>query len=394
MRLLSLFTILQWHVSATVVNSLPAKSIIEYPLPAAQQTHEILAVSDNLLLISQQTDGSLVKVAIDDKGRPTGARKYTPTNIRSALHGLALHSGSGGNSTVWATVQFDNDVLQINPNGDDINAAPKVIQTIPIPSPAFGPHGVLENNGNLWLACKDSSHIVRISISNPDDHQVWAVSGRPIFVAVHPTSGDVYSSLDLSSKIWHYKNDGGKGEEIAIPPGKGTTPVGLVSGPDGNSWVALLGNATPGTGTVGRINKDASIDWFTMSSNVGKTAGIIHLAFDQEDPMQIWLLGSSTICALCVDAVFTVKIDGTTSGTAAPRIAIQNSILLPTQRSWTHRVINHKGSLYLTELTTSTLAHLSGSAVEGLSISETWDQYADYGLGLKSATIDYNNTTS
>ena len=402
MRLLSLFPVLQLqlsllgrlHVSAATVGTLPVKVVVEYPLPAAAETHEIVAVSDNLLLISQQTDGSLVKVALDKDGRPTGARKWTVTDQWSGLHGLALHSGSGSNSsspTVWATLQFDNAVLQIDPNGDDISSQPQVISTIPIPPPAFGPHGVLENNGNLWISCKDSSHIVRININNPDDHQVWAVSGRPIFIAVHPTSGDVFSGLDLSSKIWHYKNDGGHGEEIVVPPEKGNTPVGLIAGPDGNAWVALLGNATTGTGTFGRINEDASIDWFTMSSAIGSTAGLIHIAFDQ-DPTQLWLLGSSTDCAACFNAVFTVKIDDiSTGGTASPRIALQNSIVLPTQRSWTHRIIFHEGSLYVTELTTSTLAHISGAAVQGLNVSETWDQFGDYGLGLKAQGIDYNN---
>jgi virginiamycin B lyase len=391
MRLLNRFSLLssqllllsQWHVGAGAVSLAPAKSVAEYSLPAAGQTHEILAVSDNLLLISQQTDGSLVKVALDKNGQPTGSRKYIATNQWSGLHGLALQSGSGSNSsrpTVWATVQFDNAILQIDPNGDDINSQPRVVKTIPIPSPAFGPHGILEKDGQLWIACKDSSHVVRMSISNPADHQVWAVSGRPIFVAIHPTSGDVFSGLDTSSKIWHYKNDGGKGEEIAIPPEKGTTPVGLVSGPDGNAWVVLLGNATTGTGTFGRINKDASIDWFTLSSAIGKTAPLIHLAFGQ-DPNQFWLLGSSTVCADCINAVFTVKIDDTTGGTAKPRIAIQNTIMLPTQRSWTHRMILHGGSLYITELTTSVLAHVSGVAVDGLKVSETWDQYSNYGLG-------------
>jgi virginiamycin B lyase len=403
MRLLSLFSILQLqlsllsqsHVSATTVGSLSVKTVVEYPLPAAAQTHEILAVSDNLLLISQQTDGSLVKVALDNHGQPTGARKWTATNQWSGLHGLALHSGSGSNSSVsivWATVQFDNAILQIDPKGDDINSQPQVINTIPIPSPAFGPHGVLENNGNLWISCKDSSHVVRININKPDDHQVWAVSGRPIFVAVHPTSGDVFAGLDLSSKIWHYKNDGGNGQEIAVPPEKGSTPVGLIAGADDNAWVVLLGNETTGTGTFGRINKDASIDWFTMSSDIGIAAPLIHLAFDQ-DPTRFWLLGSSTDCPSCVNAVFTVKIDDiSTGGTVNPRIAIQNTIMLPTQRSWTHRMISHGGSLYITELTTSTLAHVSGAAVNGLNVSETWDQYSDYGLGLKAQVIDYNNT--
>lgn len=391
LRLFFLFLLSRFHVCAATVGSSPVKSVVEYPLPAAAETHEIVAVSDNLLLISQQTDGSLVKVSLDSNGKPTGSRKYTLTNQWSGLHGLTI----GGNSSspiIWATVQFDNAILQIDPNGDDINSPPKVTKTIPIPSPASGPHGLLYNNGTLWAACKDSSHVVKINIDNPDDHQVWAVSRRPIFVAVHPTSGDIYSGLDLSSKIWHYKNDGSAGEEIAVPADKGSIPVGTLAGPDGNVWVGLLGNSTTGTGTFGRINADASIDWFTMSSSAGSTAGIIHIAFAQE-PSQFWLLGSSTVCASCINAVFTVKIaDDSATGTAAPRIDVQNSIVLPTQYSWTHRIIFHNGGLYITELTTSTLAHISGVAVDGLTVSETWDQYADWGLGMKAQGIDYNNT--
>jgi len=377
-----------------MASSLPVKAVVEYPLPPAAQTHEVLAVSDRLLLISQQTDGSLVKVALTENGQPTGARKWTPASQWSGLHGLALQGGSGENfckATVWATVQFDNAILQIDPNGDDINSEPQVINTIPIPSPAFGPHGILENKGNLWISCKDSSHVVRINIRDQKNYQVWAVSRRPIFIAVHPTSGDVFASLDLSSKIWHYKNDRGNGEEIAVPPEKGSTPVGLITGADGNVWVVLLGNETTGTGTFGRINKNASIDWFTMSSALGSTASLIHLAFDG-DPTRFWLLGSSIISPSSLNAVFTVKIDDiSTSGTTNPRIATQNTIVLPTQRSSNHRIISHRGSLYITELTTSTLAHVSGAAVNGLSVSETWDQYSDYGLGLKEDVIVYNN---
>lgn len=399
MRFTNLLTTLAaWNLSnvaavaAATTSWLAGKSVVEYPLPAAGQTHEILAVSDELLLISQQTDGSLLKVALNQKGQPIAARKYTIASPWSGLHGLALHSSPDtDNVTVWATAQFDNTVLQVDPNGNDINSPPRVLRTIPIPAPAGGPHGILEHDGNLWAACKDSSHVVRLSINNPDaDHQVWAVSGRPIFTAVHPTSGDIFSGLDTSSKIWHYKNDGGKGEEISVPPEKGSLPVGTVAGPDKNVWVALLGNSTTGTGTFGRINADATIDWFSLSSDLGKTAPLIHMAFNDKDPSQLYLLGSSTVCRTCIDAVFIVKIEDTSGGTASPRIAVQNTIMLPTQRSWTHRMLSHRGHLYVTELTTSSLAHISGGAVVGLNVSETWDQYAFYGRGAPVEALDYS----
>jgi streptogramin lyase len=231
-------------------------------------------------------------------------------------------------------------------------------------------------------------------MNNPSDHQVWAVSGRPIFVAVHPTSGDIYSGLDTSSKIWNYKNDGGSGTEIAVPPAKGSVPVGLISGPDGNAWVVLLGNSTGGTGTFGRIKADASIDWFSMSSKVGGQASLIHLAFGS-DPSKIWLLGSSIVCADCLDAVYSVSLEASTAGgTASPRIAVQSSIIFPTQRSWNHRIILHRGSLYATELITSTLVQISGVNVESPTLSEPWDQYGFWGQGLKTSSIEYDGTSS
>lgn len=395
----SLITLLAYALVLVGALQAPAaKSVVEYALPAAAQTHEILAVSDNLLLVSQQSNGQLLKVALGANGQPVAVRAYTLTNVDSGLHGLTLQPSSDTNNAsasaiVWATAQFDNVLYQIDPNGDDINAEPKILQTIPIPSPAFGPHGILVHGDDVWAACKDSSHVVRITRSNPSDHQVWAVSGRPIFIAVHPTSGDVYSGLDTSSKIWRYKNDGGSGEEMAVPPSKGSTPVGLVSGPDGNSWVVLVGNATGGTGTFGRINADGSITWVSMSSKLGATAPLLHLAFDETDPTRIWLLGSSIVCNDCLDAVYEVTLEAATiNGTSILRPAVQSSTVLPTQRNWSHRILFHKGSLYVTELITSTVAHVAGGNVVAPSVSEPWDQYAFWGQGLKTTSITYNAT--
>jgi hypothetical protein len=58
------------YACADILESSPVKAVVEYPLPAAGQTHEILVVNDDLLIISQQTDGSLIKVALDNDGKP------------------------------------------------------------------------------------------------------------------------------------------------------------------------------------------------------------------------------------------------------------------------------------------------------------------------------------
>jgi 3'-phosphoadenosine 5'-phosphosulfate (PAPS) 3'-phosphatase len=68
-----------------------------------------------------------------------------------------------------------------------------VLQRIRLRAPARGPHVVVEDERHLWVSCKDSRHIVRVSLDDPDDQRVIACGPRPIFVAVHPRTGDVYS---------------------------------------------------------------------------------------------------------------------------------------------------------------------------------------------------------
>ena len=47
------------------------KKIIEYPLPGATLVHEMAIVSNKMLVISQQSSSTLLKVQLNDKGEPT-----------------------------------------------------------------------------------------------------------------------------------------------------------------------------------------------------------------------------------------------------------------------------------------------------------------------------------
>src|SRR5262245_44564299 len=89
---------------------LALKSAIEYPLPAAQQTHEIVSPAKGLLLVSQQTDSSLVKVRIDpETGRPLCAVSHVVDSPFAGLHGLHVSTRHPGR--VWATLQFTSELL-------------------------------------------------------------------------------------------------------------------------------------------------------------------------------------------------------------------------------------------------------------------------------------------
>lgn len=363
------------------------KTVVEYPLPAAQQTHEQVAVGENLLLLSQQTDSSLVKVALDpDTGRPRAAAKHTVESPFAGLHGLVASQAYPGK--VWATLQFDSVLLLLDPVADDLDQPPQVLQRIPLPAPARGPHGVIEHGDDLWTTCKDSSYIVRVNHREPQDISIYACGPRPIFAAIHPTSGDLYASLDQSSRIFRLVKDSGSTEEIAIPADQGSTPVGLIAGEDGNVWLVLLGGGSGGTGAFGRISANGEVTWFHLTSMAGKQAGLIHLAFDPhgENPgSRLWLLGSSMASHMAVNAVFAVTLadDGS-------RIASQVTISLPTPYSMTHRVMTHRSGLFVTELGVSVLAHIpKGTAALAETISETSDSYSLFGLGALASRVVY-----
>ena len=77
------------------------KSVLEYPLPASQQTHELAVVGDDaLLVISQQPTSTLLKVALDAATkRPTRLSTFTVGTPASGLHGVLasrVYDGSDG----------------------------------------------------------------------------------------------------------------------------------------------------------------------------------------------------------------------------------------------------------------------------------------------------------
>jgi virginiamycin B lyase len=362
------------------------KAVSEYPLPAAGQTHEVAAVGAGALVVSQQTDSSLVKVILDEAtGAPRSATRFTVISPDAGFHGLCASQRHPG--CVWGTVQFDNALLLIDPVAADPDAEPRILARIPIPAPARGPHVVVEYGNQLWTTCKDSSHVVRIDSDNPADYTVHQALRKPIFVARHPTSGEMYASQDQSSSILRIRADG-SGEQIPVPAAEGSTPVGLVAGPDGNVWFVLLGGKSGGNGGFGRIGADGGITWFALTTRAGTNAGLLHLAFDETpDPARprVWLLGSSISAMGVLNAVFRVTF---TPGWGA--IDTQETFTLPTQFCMAHRVLARENGIFVTEMMTSILAHVPVSAtITQPPVDETSDAYGLWGLGISASRIEY-----
>lgn len=356
------------------------KAVAEYPLPASAQTHEVAYAGSNMLVVTQQTDSVLVQVSLDPAtGRPLAAAGHLIGTSRSGLHGLFASKTNPG--CVWATLQFDNKLLLLRP-GADADTPPEILREIDVPAPARGPHVIVEYGDDLWTTCKDSSHVVRVSASNPANSSVYACSRRPIFVAKHPTTGDLYASLDKSSRILRIDGVTGETGEMAVPAEEGSTPVGLVAGPDGNVWFVLLG----GSGTFAKIRSASEIEWFRLTSSLAAGAGLLHLAWgaSPSGAPVLWLLASSISSMALPNAVVRVTFD---NGFGA--IATQETFSLPTQMSMTHRVLQVGGSVYVTEMMSSLLAHLPVAQEPTPPVDEASDYYADYGLGQPSMRIVY-----
>lgn len=360
------------------------KIVAEYPLPATAQTHEMAYAGNGMLVVTQQTDSVLVQVALDPgTGRPLEAMGHLLGTPRSGLHGLCASKTHPG--CVWTTLQFDNKVQLVRP-GATVDVPPEVLQELVVPAPARGPHVVVEYGTEVWTTCKDSSHVVRFRGSSPNSAVLYGCSRRPIFVAKHDNSGMVYASLDKSSRIAAIDPASGEVTEAAVPADEGSTPVGLVAGPDGNVWFVLLGGSSGGTGSFAKILDDGSIVWYRLTAMSGSSAGLLHLAWgttaDGEDVL--WLLASSISSMMLPNAVIRVTFDG-----GFERIATQQSYSLPTQMSMAHRVVPVGASLYVSEMMSSVIAHIPVAQASNPPVDEASDYYSDFGLGQPARHVTY-----
>ena len=372
--------------------SISPKTIIEYPLPAARETHELVAVDNqNMIVISQQSDSVLLKVALDpDTGVAQKVKQFVIKDRRAGLHGVKNSKAFPGK--IWCTLQFDSELLLIDPVVSDVNAPPVIEKTIKLPEPARGPHVIVEYGDDVWTTLKDSHHVMRINYNNPEDYSIYKASRNPIFVARNSNSNEFYASQDQSSKILRINPENNITQEIEVPPEMGATPVGLIEGPDHNVWFVLLGNSGGGTGTFGRILADGHIEWFHLKNNLGKQAGLIHLAFEDShssgdgSTQKLWLLSSSIVSPNVLDALIEVRFN---SGYKA--IDTISTNVFPTQLNKAHRVLPLRKGVYATELAVSILGHLASyPAANTKKYDETSDYYASFGLGVDGKKIHYS----
>ncbi|MGH3621428.1 MAG: hypothetical protein ACRDQ5_06505 [Sciscionella sp.] len=348
------------HAATAARRPIPShRSVSEYSLAQAEQTHEILQVpGTSTVLISQMGPSSLLKVAIGPTGRDVESVRAFPIGAADAgLHGLAQSRSHPGK--VWCTLEGDDRVLLLDPVAARAAARPSVLKSIPMPRGVHGPHYVGEYDGELWITCKASEHVVRLDPRHPERAVVYPALPKPIFVARHPVSGEFYVSQDAASSIMRVNRATGRTQQIPVPESAGSTPVGLIAGPD-RLWVALLGTAQSGTGTLGSIAADGQLHWHRLRSPLAADASLLHLTFDppgRGTTHRMWLLGSSIVDDKALDMVIRVEFDEHWSS-----IRAEDSVVLPTQRCKAHRLLAMPNAVLATELATSTLAVLDRPA--------------------------------
>ena len=177
---------------------------------------------------------------------------------------------------------------------------------------------------------------------------------QPIFVALHPRSGELYASQDKSSQILRINRETGATSQITVPAEHGATPVGLVPGL-GDVWFVLLGPRPDGGSSFGRITVDAEITWFALPPPEGPALGLLHIAFDppgSEEP-GAWLLSSSIGSDDALNALIHVTLD--------PQYTHHDNehlTALPTQHCMAHRVLPLNQTVVATEMMTATVAQL------------------------------------
>ncbi|WP_165984090.1 hypothetical protein [Streptomyces sp. YIM 98790] len=351
-------------VAADPVEAGCRRSLDEYTLPWAEQTHEIVQLADSpVLLISQMEPSALVKVALaEESGLPHTAHAFPLGAADARAHGLALSRAYPGK--VWCTLEGAHRLLLVDPHPRQPDRPPTVLRTLDLPPAARGPHYVGEYGDDLWATCKASGTVLRISHRDPERHRVYRAEPDPIFIARHPVNGHFYVSQDRSSAILRIDPRSGDTRQFPVPAEAGSTPVGLIAGPEG-VWVVLLGTQGEGTGTFGRIAADDTMHWHRLRSPGLTDASLLHLAFGTggtsstggaggaDARRELWLLASSIINSHAIDMIIHV---GFSDGWR--QITTESAAALPTQLCKAHRLLVRPGAVHATELSTATLATL------------------------------------
>ncbi|WP_143168592.1 hypothetical protein [Amycolatopsis australiensis] len=280
----------------------PRHAVVEFGLPPAVETHEMVKLPGvPLVLVSQMSNSHLVKLGLDPATEEVAAARAFPLGESDAmLHGLALSRCYPGH--VWATHEGRNWLLLVDPGTADVNSALRIMRSIPVPDGGCGPHYVGEYDDMLWVGLKGSTQVLAINHTNPASYHLYTASRTPIFVARHPGTGEFYASQDETSQILHINPRTRATDQLPIPAAAGRTPVGLIAGPTGLvGRPARLGTPQQGTGTFGRIDNHGRLTWFHLESPEVSQAGLLHIAFDPPEKTirpSAWLLGSSIICPL------------------------------------------------------------------------------------------------
>lgn len=334
---------------------MPRRAAIEYALPPAQQTHELIKLPGApLVLVSQQSRSQLVKLWLDPATEQiTGVQSFPLGSADAMLHGLALSTRHPG--LIWATHEAGNRLLLVDPGAARLGTPPRTVREIDVPGGGRGPHYVGEYEDLLWVSLKGSDQVLAIDHTDPQQYWLYDAKPHPIFVARHPATGDFYASQDQSSALLRIDHRAKTTTQVPIPTEQGSTPVGLVSGPPG-AWVTLLGTPNQGSGTFGRIDGNGALTWFRLSSPPVARAGLLHIAFDSPPlhrPPSAWLLGSSISSPNALDVIIRVSFDDKYTRTLGEEVAV-----LLAQQCKAHRLLPLNSSVLTTELASATIAQL------------------------------------
>ncbi|MGH3846455.1 MAG: hypothetical protein ACRDS0_34330 [Pseudonocardiaceae bacterium] len=331
------------------------RSLTEYALPPAAQTHELVKLPDApVVLVSQQSESQLVKLWLDPTTEQViGVQAFPLGPADAMLHGLALSTRHPG--LIWATHEAGNRLLLVDPGAARLDTPPRIVREINVPGDGRGPHYVGEYGDLLWVSLKGSDQVLTINHTDPRQYWLYDAKPHPIFVARHPQTGEFYASQDQASLILRIDPNTRTSTQLPIPAEHGATPVALVAGP-GGAWVTLLGTSEQGTGTFGRIDGHGALTWFHLSATQVSQAGLLHIAFDPPTVRQApsaWLLGSSITSSNVLDVIIRVTFDAGYTQILGEEVAV-----LPTQQCKAHRLLPLHSSLLVTELTSATVAQL------------------------------------
>jgi virginiamycin B lyase len=265
-------------------------TITEYPVPTNSDMGTIVAGPDGNMWFTQYSASQIASV---DPNTGVVTEYPTPTPNSGAA---AIIAGPDGN--LWFTQRLNNSIARLEPGSGTITE-------YPLPTAASDPIGLAAVGTDIWFTQKDGNRLATIATGNGAiaEYPTLAPGSQPHGVLYGP-DGRLWVALVGTNEIGSFDLSGNLVDTYPIPTAN-SSPYSIITGPDSNIWFTQFQGDGNNIGMLempdlttdasitktllnqGEINVGDTVSYEVIVTNTGEST--LSGTFDATDYFPNWL---------------------------------------------------------------------------------------------------------